>query len=58
MKMTAFFLLFFYSASLWSQQPIRGKVIDSASQKPLVKASVFINGTSIGGTTDEWRDNR
>lgn len=43
--------LFFYS-SVWSQQ-IRGKVTDSASQKPLAKASVFINSTSIGTTTNE-----
>lgn len=47
---TIFFLLFY--CPVWSQQ-IRGKVIDSASQKPLVKASVFINGTSIGATTNE-----
>lgn len=47
---TIFFL--FFSSGVWSQQ-IRGKVIDSASQKPLVKASVFVNSTSIGATTNE-----
>lgn len=51
MRAAAIFFLFFYS-SIWSQQ-IRGKVIDSASQKPLAKASVFINSTSIGTTTNE-----
>lgn len=51
MRMIPIFLLFF-SSTIWSQQ-IRGKVIDSASQKPLVKASVFINSTSIGATTNE-----
>lgn len=45
-----FFLLF--SSVVWSQQ-IRGKVVDSASQKPLVGASVYINSTSIGATTNE-----
>lgn len=47
---TIFFL--FFSSAVWSQQ-IRGRVIDSASQKPLAKASVFINSTSIGTTTNE-----
>lgn len=51
MRMITIFFLFFYS-TICSQQ-IRGKVIDSASQKPLVKASVFINSTSIGATTNE-----
>ncbi len=51
MRIATIFFLFFSSA-LWSQQ-IRGKVIDSASQKPLAKASVFINSTSIGTTTNE-----
>lgn len=51
MKAITIFFLFFSPAVL--SQQIRGKVIDSASQKPLVNASVFINSTSISTTTNE-----
>lgn len=40
-------------AKVFAQDLLKGKIIDSASQKPLVKASVFINSTSIGTTTNE-----
>lgn len=50
------FILIFSSAFFtksFAQGSLKGKIIDSASQKPLVKASVFINSTSVGTTTNE-----
>jgi len=48
------FILFLIAFSSFHSiaQPIRGKVVDSASGKPLLNASVFISNTSIGTLTD------
>ncbi|NLO70495.1 MAG: TonB-dependent receptor plug domain-containing protein [Porphyromonadaceae bacterium] len=46
-------LLFLISTSLFAQKgSIKGKVIDSADNEPLIGASVTISGTTTGGATD------
>lgn len=46
-----FTLLFMTPSALHAQLDLRGRVIDSESGKPLEKASVFINNTTIGTVT-------
>ncbi len=45
-------LLALIPASLFGQSTIRGIVIDSLTQEPLPLATVYINGTTQGTTTD------
>lgn len=45
-------LLFFLPAHLFGQSTIRGIVIDSLTQEPLPLATVYVNGTTQGTTTD------
>ena len=52
MKKNFFFLLFLFVSFLNAQITIRGKVIDS-KETPLIGASVYLNNTSIGTTTDD-----
>lgn len=52
MKKILFLLLAFYSISLIAQKTIRGKVVTTKGL-PLVGASVYINSTSIGTTTND-----
>ena len=46
------FLLTFLPTSLFGQSTIRGIVIDSLTQEPLPLATVYVNGTTQGTTTD------
>jgi hypothetical protein len=46
-------LLLLISLSLQAQFKVRGRVIDSASQEPLARASVFCQGTTLGTSTDK-----
>lgn len=52
MKKILFLLLAFCSLTLVAQKTIRGKVITSKNL-PLIGASVYINSTSIGTTTND-----
>ncbi|MFM7671517.1 MAG: carboxypeptidase-like regulatory domain-containing protein [Bacteroidota bacterium] len=47
------FFLLGLSLSSVSQYTITGRVVDSASQKPLFRASVFCQGTTLGTSTDK-----
>ena len=40
------------SAIAWGQSTIRGTVVDSLTQQPLPSATVYINGTTHGTSTD------
>lgn len=51
-NLTLFLLLFFLSFTVFSQKTIRGKVVDSQNV-PLLGASVYINNSTIGTTTDD-----
>jgi hypothetical protein len=48
-------LLFIWFVPLWctAQSTISGKVINLYDKKPIVKASVFLSNTTVGGTTAE-----
>ncbi|MFD0750417.1 carboxypeptidase-like regulatory domain-containing protein [Mucilaginibacter calamicampi] len=46
-------LLFMVCGSLSFAQVVRGRVIDSASSTPIPNASVYLNGSSTGTTTNE-----
>ncbi len=52
MKNTILFFLLFASNTIYSQIKIDGKVNDN-NKAPLFGASVYIDGTTIGTTTDE-----
>src|SRR5687768_3855047 len=51
-RMITVFLLMF-SITAFSQKMLRGIVIDSALNKPIPRASIFLNNTSIGTRTDD-----
>ena len=46
-------LIIFLPACLFGQSTVRGIVIDSLTQEPLPMATVYVNGTSQGTTTDK-----
>jgi hypothetical protein len=48
-----FFILFLIPSVALCQYNITGKVIDSVTKKPIAHASVFLNNTSAGSTTEE-----
>ena len=52
MKKLLITILILCSTSVYTQKRIFGKVTD-ANKKPLIGASVYLNNTSIGTTTDE-----
>ena len=52
MKRLLLALLSFIPLCLFGQSTIRGVVIDSLTQEPLPMATVYINGTTQGTTTD------
>ena len=52
MKRLLFAFLFFIPSFLYGQSNIRGIVIDSQSQEPMPTATVYINGTTHGTSTD------
>ncbi len=52
MKKCTLFLLLFASLVSFSQKKIYGRVLDTEN-KPLMGASVYLNNTSIGTTTDD-----
>ncbi|NAS32051.1 hypothetical protein GTQ40_13780 [Flavobacteriaceae bacterium R38] len=52
MKRIIFFLFLFNSFSLFAQT-INGYVFDNVSKEPLIGASVYFDGTTIGVITDE-----
>ena len=49
--LTIFFLLFFQS--ILAQKTLSGKVVVAGTSQPVSSASVYINNTSIGTTTDD-----
>ncbi len=52
MKRLLFALLSFVPAALFAQGTIRGIVVDSLTHEPLPLATVYVNGTTQGTTTD------
>jgi TonB-dependent receptor len=52
LKKVLLFILFIISTSVFAQGTLRGVITDSLSQDPLIGASVFLIGTSIGGAVD------
>ena len=54
MKMHPFFiaLFFIFSAGAYSQTKISGKVVDPSIGEALIGASVVVEGTTVGTTTD------
>lgn len=53
MKLTSFFLLFFFTSPVAQAQiTISGKVLDSATREPLLGASVFAQNTTLGTTSN------
>ena len=52
MKRLLFALFLFIPTALSAQSTIRGIVIDSLTQKPMPSATVYVNGTTQGTTTD------
>ena len=55
MKVFIFFLIFFCSINLFSQNigSISGRVVDAKLSTPLVGASIILEGTSIGSISDQ-----
>lgn len=54
MKKTVFGLMFFLAAiSSWAQSSLKGKVIDSKNNLPLIGASVWAEATGRGTVTDQ-----
>ena len=47
------FITFIFYSSVFSQGILKGRVISSATQKPLAAVSVYLNNTSIGTITDD-----
>ena len=52
MKRLLFAFLPFVPAALFAQVTIRGTVVDSLTQEPLPVATVYVNGTTHGTSTD------
>ena len=52
LRSVAIVLATFFSSLLFAQSAIEGKVLDKKTKEPLVGASIFIEGTSRGTTTD------
>ena len=52
MKRFLFAFLSFFPVLLFGQNTIRGIVVDSLTQEPLILATVYVNGTTQGTTTD------
>ena len=52
MKRLLFAFLSFVPVALFAQSTIRGIVVDSLTQEPLPSATVYVNGTTLGTTTD------
>ena len=51
-RVLLFAALSVFSTIVWGQNVIRGIVIDSLTREPLPSATVYINGTTHGTTTD------
>lgn len=51
-RILLFAVLSVVTTILWGQNVIRGIVIDSLTREPLPSATVYINGTTHGTTTD------
>ena len=51
-KAFLFALVSVVTTILWGQNVIRGIVVDSLTQQPLPSATVYINGTTHGTSTD------
>ena len=51
MRNFLFALSVLISSALYGQSIIRGTVIDSLTQAPLVSATVYVNGSTLGTTT-------
>ncbi|MEI9944923.1 MAG: carboxypeptidase-like regulatory domain-containing protein [Chitinophagaceae bacterium] len=51
-KLPACFYLLFISLSVFSQQTIKGRVVNASTGEALAGSSVFINSTSIGTVAD------
>lgn len=49
---TVLFVLFWYVSIGWSQGVIKGTVVDAQSGETLIGCNVYIQGTTIGVTTD------
>ncbi|HOL29301.1 MAG TPA: carboxypeptidase-like regulatory domain-containing protein, partial [Paludibacteraceae bacterium] len=52
LRSVAIILATFFSSLLFAQSAIEGKVLDKKTKEPLVGASILIEGTSRGTTTD------
>ena len=52
MRRLLFAVLSFIPIALFGQHTITGVVIDSLTQEPMVSATVYVNGTTIGTATD------
>lgn len=53
MKNILLVFLIMFSLTAFSQKMLKGIVIDSALNKPIPRASIFLNNTSIGTRTDD-----
>lgn len=53
MKLLCIFLFAFFCLPAWGQIVIKGRILDSTTNKPVPAASVFLNNSSIGCTTNE-----
>jgi len=53
MRLSIIIGLLLYAVSGFAQHAITGKVIDIYNKKPIVKASVFLSNTTVGGSTGE-----
>ena len=51
-RVLMFALVSVYSAIAWGQNVICGTVVDGLTQEPLPSATVYINGTTHGTSTD------
>ena len=58
MRCKFYFLLFVYATIVWSQEPcsqeIKGKVLDLHTNEPIAFATIMVEGTSKGTTTNEY----
>ncbi len=56
-RLTVFLLSYLFSASLFSQSGIiKGKVTNSINKEPITYVTIVVQGTTMGGTSDDNGD--